>query len=89
MSASSLLSAAVIDHRPANGSGSCARCGESLGLASLKQGELWYCSSSCAVGRVSASPREPRVPEAWLYARPRRHFRKRQPKELQSAKLVD
>ncbi len=89
LSAPTLLSAAVIDHRPANGSGSCARCRESLGLASLKMGDVWYCSSSCAEGRVTASPRRVRVPESWLYARPRRYFRKRQPKELQSAKLVD
>ncbi|MGI9591848.1 MAG: hypothetical protein ACR2P8_10815 [Myxococcota bacterium] len=76
----------MIDHRPANGSGSCARCRDSLGLASVKRGEVWYCSSSCAEGRVSATPRKIRVPEPWLYARPRRHYRKRQPKELRSTK---
>jgi len=52
----------------------------------MKLGDAWFCSSSCAEGRVSASPRQDRVPEAWLYARPRRFFRKRLPKELQSTK---
>ncbi len=73
-----------IDHRPANGSGSCARCQASLGLASLKSQGTWYCSTACAEGRDGAAPREPAVPEPWLYARPRRHFRARKPKELRS-----
>jgi hypothetical protein len=76
----------VIDHKPASGGGSCARCGASLGLASLKRDGVWYCSTACAEGRVSATPRHVRVPEAWLYARPRRHFRKRAPKELRSTR---
>ena len=74
-----------IDHRPANGGGSCARCEDSLGLASLKVGDVWYCSSACAEGRRSTTRRHFRVPEPWLYARPRRFFRKRQPKELKSS----
>jgi len=73
-----------IDHRPANGGGSCARCRGSLGLASQKQGDLWYCSTSCADGRAPAAPRAPGVPEPRLYARPLRFFRARRPKELRS-----
>ncbi len=30
-----------------------------------------------------AAPRRSEVPEHWLYPRPRRFYRKRQPKELQ------
>jgi hypothetical protein len=75
----------MIDHRPANGGGSCAHCNASLGLASLKVDGVWYCSSACADGRVPSAPREPRVPESWLYARPRRFFRRRRPKELRSS----
>jgi hypothetical protein len=72
----------AIDLRPANGGGSCARCREALGLASLKVADRWYCSTSCADGRAPAEPRPPAVPEDWLYARPRRFFRARRPKEL-------
>jgi hypothetical protein len=74
-----------IDHRPANGGGSCARCLGSLGLASQKQDGVWYCSTACADGRALADPPVPSVPEPWLYARPRRFYRARQPKELRSA----
>jgi len=70
------------DHRPASGGGSCARCRASLDLASLEVRGVWYCSSDCALGRVSAEPRSPRVPERWLYGRPRRFFGARAPKEL-------
>lgn len=74
----------VIDHRPASGGGSCPRCLGCLGLASLKVNGSWFCSTGCAEGRVSAQPRSVAVPEVWLYARPRRFFGKRQPKELNS-----
>ena len=76
----------VIDHRPASGGGSCARCRASLGLASLKLAGAWYCGSDCAHGRDGAEPRQARVPEPWLYARPRRFFRARKPKELKSTR---
>jgi hypothetical protein len=74
-----------IEHRPANGGGSCARCQDSLGLASLQVGGVWYCGTACAEGRPAAASNPARVPESWLYARPRRFFRKRKPKELRSA----
>ena len=73
-----------IDHRPANGGGSCPRCGASLNLASVKRADTWYCSPACAEGRASAMPRPESVPEPWLYARPRRFFRRRKPKELKA-----
>jgi hypothetical protein len=72
-----------IDQRPAWSS--CAACRAPLGLASVKVGDVWYCSSACAQGRPSATSRRVAVPEPWLYNRPRRHFRKRLPKELRSA----
>ena len=75
----------MIDHRPILGNGSCARCRDSLDLASMKLGGVWYCSSSCAEGRVAAERATPSVPEPWLYARPRRFFRARAPKELKSS----
>ncbi|TDJ20633.1 MAG: hypothetical protein E2O69_03340 [Deltaproteobacteria bacterium] len=74
----------MIDYRPSDGGGSCARCRDRLSLASLKQRGAWYCGSACAEGRVLATPRSSRVPEAWLYARPRRFFKCRKPKELRS-----
>jgi hypothetical protein len=76
----------MIDHRPASGGGSCARCRTSLGLASHKHNGSWYCSSACAEGRLGAAPRAPQVPEPRLYARPRRFFGKRGPKELRSTR---
>ena len=85
MRSTSLPYARVIDHRPSNGTGVCARCGGPLDLASLKLGEAWYCSSACAQGRVAAERSEPSVPESWLYARPRRFFRARKPKELKGS----
>ena len=81
----SLPYARVIDHRPILGNGSCARCRDSLDHASVKVGDAWYCSSSCAEGRVAAERATPSVPESWLYARPRRFFGARAPKELKSA----
>jgi hypothetical protein len=74
-----------IDHRPAHGGGSCARCRGSLVLSSLKVAGVWYCSTPCADGRAPAEARSPIVPEDRLYARPRRFFRARKPKELRSA----
>ena len=78
-----------IDHRPANGSGSCARCQDSLGLASLKFEGIWYCGTACAQGRSNTDSKPAQVPEPWLYARPRRFFRKRAPKELRSGNDSD
>ena len=75
----------MIDHRPANGGGSCARCRGRLDLASVRVGETWFCSTECADGRRRAEPRASAVPEEWLYARPRRFFGARKPKELRSS----
>ncbi len=85
MRSTSLPYARVIDHRPILGNGSCARCGGSLDLASLKRGDAWYCSSACAEGRTTAERSEPSVPETWLYARPRRFFAARKPNELKGS----
>lgn len=64
-------------------SGSCIRCQRSLGLASVKCGDLWYGSTACAEGRVCPfDSREPAVAEPALYSRPRRYFARREPKEL-------
>ncbi len=75
-----------MDHCVSNGGGSCPVCKDPLGLASLKVAGVWYCSSACAEGRRDAEPRAPRVPESWLYARPRRFFRARKPKELKATR---
>jgi hypothetical protein len=77
---------AVVDHSPANGGGSCPRCRGRLGLASLKLNGRWYCSTDCAEGRVRGESRSVAVPEVWLYARPRRFFHRRKPKELNAAR---
>jgi hypothetical protein len=74
-----------VERRPASGAGSCARCQDSLGLASIKVDGGWYCSTGCAEGRATARSKSDRVPEPWLYARPRRFFHKRRPKELHSS----
>jgi hypothetical protein len=64
-------------------SGSCARCRRSLGLASCKVGGLWYGNEACAMGSpCPLDSRAPEVPEAWLFTRPQRFFRRRKPKEL-------
>jgi hypothetical protein len=43
----------------------------------------WYGTATCAQdGECPLENREPSVPEAALYSRPRRFFRRRQPKEL-------
>jgi hypothetical protein len=74
-----------VDHRPANGGGSCARCRGPLDLSAVRQGDAWYCSTDCADGRRRSEPRRVQVPEPWLYVRPRRFFRARRPKELRSS----
>jgi hypothetical protein len=76
----------AMEHCVSNGGGSCPRCRGSLGLASQKVGGVWYCSAACAEGRRNASSERPRVPESWLYARPRRFFGSRRPKELNSTR---
>ncbi|HVH17114.1 MAG TPA: hypothetical protein VNF72_02330 [Myxococcota bacterium] len=52
----------------------------------MKVQDHWYCTASCAEGgpptpEVGATA----VDEAALYARPRRYFRSRLPKELRAA----
>jgi len=59
--------------------GSCARCQRGLDLASVKWNGAWYCRASCAAG---AGADKPRVSELALYNRPRRHWKRRSPKEL-------
>jgi hypothetical protein len=73
-----------MDRVPA--SGSCYRCQQSLGLLSVRANERWYCSASCAEGGPSVPEvGAPAVAEAALYARPRRYFRNRLPKELRAS----
>ena len=72
----------TIDRRPASGGGSCERCGARLTLASMKVNGVWFCRTACAEGRPAAEERHFRVPETRLYARPRRHFARRRPVEL-------
>jgi hypothetical protein len=68
-------------------SGSCARCGRALGLASAKVEGRWYGNAVCATGApCPLDRRPPAVPEARLYSRPLRFFRKRMPKELRAAR---
>ena len=61
--------------------GSCARCQRGLDLASVKLDGAWYCRASCAAG---SGVEKPRVSEVALYNRPRRHWKRRAPKELRS-----
>jgi len=71
----------MIDRVPS--SGSCARCWRSLGLASVKVEGKWYGSATCARGgECPLDEHAPGVAESDLYARPRRYFGKRAPKEL-------
>jgi hypothetical protein len=71
----------MVDRVPS--SGSCIRCQRSLGLASVKVGGEWYGSATCASGgECPLDRREPAVAEEALFSRPRRHFRRRTPKEL-------
>jgi hypothetical protein len=66
-------------------SGSCVRCGRALDLASAKVGGRWYGNEICATGAPCPLDREePAVPEPRLYSRPRRHLRRRLPKELRA-----
>jgi hypothetical protein len=70
-----------VDRVPA--SGSCVRCGRALGLASAEVGGLWYGNASCATAaECPLDERDPDVPEAVLYPRPRRYMRRRKPREL-------
>ena len=73
----------MVDERPS--CGSCPVCRAALDLTSVEERGVWYCSTACADGRGHAGAREPVVPEPWLYARPRRFFGKRRPKELNTA----
>jgi len=67
-------------------SGSCARCGRALDLASAEVEGLWYGNVACATGGpCPLEAREPAVAESALYARPRRFMRRRAPKELRRA----
>lgn len=64
-------------------SGSCARCGRALGLASAQVDGRWYGNAACALGgECPLDDRAPAVAEEALYTRPRRFFRSRRPKEL-------
>ncbi len=64
-------------------SGSCCRCQRSLGLASVKVDGRWYGSAGCASGGdCLLEERAPAVSESVLYARPRRFYSNRAPKEL-------
>lgn len=76
---------ARVDEVPA--SGSCARCGRALDLASTRLDGRWYCSGDCALGgdpqvEADRSLRD----EVRLYPRPRRFMRRRMPKELRGAR---
>jgi hypothetical protein len=67
-------------------SGSCARCGRALGLASAEVDGRWYGNAACASdGPCPLDTSEPSVPEAALYTRPRRLMRQRAPKELRGS----
>jgi hypothetical protein len=72
----------MIDERPS--CGSCPVCRRALDLASVQVRGTWYCSAACAEGRSRVETPAPVVPESWLYARPRRFFHKRLPKELKT-----
>jgi len=62
--------------------GSCARCGDALNLASLKRGGFWYCRPACAAQDEESAFPPPGVAEVALINRPRRAHRRREPKEL-------
>jgi hypothetical protein len=72
----------MVEERPS--CGSCPVCRGRLDLTAVQVRGVWYCSTACADGRSRAEAPAPAVPEPWLYARPRRFFRKRRPKELNS-----
>ena len=53
------------------------------GLTAAKVDGKWYGTVTCAEGgECPLENRAPSVPEAALYCRPRRFFRRRRPKEL-------
>jgi hypothetical protein len=64
---------------PRSATGSCARCGRTLDLASVKVNGAWYCRASCVAGATATGSR---VSQLALINRPRRYFGKRLPKEL-------
>jgi hypothetical protein len=64
--------------------GSCIRCQGALGLTAIKLDGQWVCSPACADGEPRARP-APGRRDPVLYNRPRRHFRRRLPKELNAA----
>ena len=64
---------------PRSATGSCARCQRGLDLASVKLAGVWYCRAGCAAG---VAVDKPRVSEVALTNRPRRHWKRRSPKEL-------
>jgi len=73
--------AAMTDRVPA--SGSCVRCQRALGLMAAKVDGAWYGTEACALGdECPLESRAPEVAETALFSRPRRYFRRRQPKEL-------
>jgi hypothetical protein len=68
-------------------SGSCARCGRALGLASAEVAGLWYGNAGCATAaECPLDERDPGVDERALYAVPRRFMRRRGPRELRGAR---
>ncbi len=60
--------------------GSCTRCRATLDLASVRVGDAWYCRLACAAGEAVQPPAQ--VSEEALINRPRRHFARREAKEL-------
>jgi hypothetical protein len=60
--------------------GSCTRCRAPLDLASVRVGDAWYCRAACASGESAQRP--PAVGEEALINRPRRHYGRREAKEL-------
>lgn len=70
----------MIDERPS--CGSCPVCHGPLDLTAIASRGVWYCSTACADGRSQRDAPPLLVPEPRLYARPRRFFGSRRPKEL-------
>ena len=50
----------------------------------MKVDGAWFCGAACAEGRPATEERRFRVPETRLYSRPKRHFARRRPVELNS-----
>ncbi|HEY8121809.1 MAG TPA: hypothetical protein VII78_10860 [Myxococcota bacterium] len=63
--------------------GSCARCRAELDLASVRVGDAWYCRAACAEGETARRPAA--IAAEALINRPRRHFARRDAKELRRA----